>query len=268
MRKTLLGLGLLLMLAGCSQEPPRAAVLEVSDWSPLALPVQIVAGSQTAGPFSSRNFSFPIPPGTTWVKARALFPCGWKEVIVPLQPPTDQQVRDAQRAGLPIAMHGTLALFAQERLAKLWVDNSKGPAARFSVGQMEVSLPADAAKSMAIPVPQCDNAALKLDGKELGAWPAAKPAGPKEKPPSDYLLDAAGGRCYHMQDIFYSKLPFGPSYEVLNLDLRGQRMYPLPKPVDYFLTPAPEKVEVKVRDDVEAIAAQAVKTQLTETACR
>jgi hypothetical protein len=264
-----LGLGLFLAMAGClKQEQPGTAVIEVSDWSPLAIPVQIVAGSQTAGPFSSRNFSFPIPPGTTWVKARALFPCGWKEVIVPLQPPSDQQVRDARQAGLPPAMHGTLVLFSPERMVKLWVDNSKGPAVRFAVGQMEVALPSDAARAMAIPAPQCENAALKLDGKDVGAWPAAKPASPKDKLPSDYLLDAAGGRCYHMQDIFYSKLPFGPSYEVLNLDLRGQRLYPLPKTVDYFLAPAPATVQVKVHNDIEGIAAEAVKTQLLETACR
>lgn len=269
MRKALLGLCLLLMLAGCNQEQPRAAVLEVTDWSPAAIPVQIVAGTQTLGPFSSRNFSFAIPPGTTWVKARALFPCGWKEVIVPLQPPTGQQERDARRAGLPVAMHGTMALFSQERMVKLWVDNRKGAAGTLAIGQLEIQLPADSARGLSVPAPQCQEVTLKLDGKDLGSWPVApKPANPKDKPVADYLLDAAGGRCYHMQEIWYAKLPIGPSFEVLNLNLRGQRLYPLPKPVDYFLTPAPEKVQVKVRNDIEASVAEAVKTELSDAACR
>lgn len=268
--------GLSLLAPGCKHELPFTnAIVEVSDWKALAIPVEILVDGTSVGTFSERSFTFDIPPGTTNVVARAGFPCRVKEIKVPLRPPTDKQLAEDKQADHDPAMRGSVNIFVNEVMAKFWVDNREGAATHVKMGQLEFDLAADSSPVLEVPAPLCEDIYIKVNGNDLGPWPKAPanaeaPINPNSggmavtasnNAALNLLLDVRGYHCYNLKKVLYSDRPqfFGfNASEDPGKTLSGQRLYALTSQLDFFLTPAPKTVQG---------FANAVRSQLIEGAC-
>ena len=199
-----------------------------------------------------------------------------KEIKVPLHPPTDQQLAEDKQANHDPAKRGSVNVFANEVMAKFWVDNREGAAAHVKMGQLEFDLPADSSPVLEVPAPLCEDIYVKVNGNDLGAWPKA-PANADPPPPNpnsgrmgptasnnaalNLLLDVGGYHCYNFKKVLYADRPqfFGfNASEDPGKTLSGQRLYALTSQLDFFLTPAPKTVQG---------FANAVRSQLIDSGC-
>ncbi|HTT32296.1 MAG TPA: hypothetical protein VMH48_01725, partial [Methylomirabilota bacterium] len=271
--------GLSLLASGCKHEPPiTSAVVEVSDWKSLALPVEILVDGASVGSFSARSFAVDIPPGTISVVARVGLPCRVKEINVPLRPPTDKELAEDKQTDHGPARRGNVSIFVNELMSKFWIDNREGAAAHVKIGQLEFDLPADSSPILEVPTPLCENIYVKVNGEDLGPWPKAPANAEAPSNPNfegmavtasnsaalNLLLDVRGYHCYNYLKVQYAQYPQAYAYTAgytTGTALNGHRLYALPIQPDYFLTPAPKSVQANANQGT------AVRSQLTEAAC-
>jgi hypothetical protein len=266
------------LASGCKhQEPATTATITVSDWKPLAMPVEIVTDGNSVGTFTDRSFSFPISPGTTQVTARVGFACGAKEFKVPLKDPTDDERADDQAADRPIAKRGAVSIFVNQLMAKFWIDNREGTEKQVKIGELEFTVPADSHPILEVPAPLCQQELyVKLNGEDIGPWPQEPP---NSEPLADsltgrpvsasngvalrLLLDVRGSHCYNYRVVLYADrwMPNVRGTQSPGTNLSRQRLYALQSSLDYFFTAAPDTVQFTPGDKM-------AKGQLTDLDCR
>jgi hypothetical protein len=156
-----------------------------------------------------------------------------------------------------------VAIFINELMGRLWVDNRDGTNAQVKMGRLELAIPGDSDQTIDIPLPLCnDNVIVSVNGEDVGPWPQALPHSdvpyssdfggavtPSNNVAAYLFLDISGKRCYNYRQIEYVQNPnaFPYAYDgtsVVTTGLTGHTFYALPGRPDYFLTPAPRSVTV------------------------
>lgn len=253
-RSLVLVAALALSAAACSK--PKVSHVLTLTGSPKTVELRVTVNGQVRGPYrvSAANGelrvdlgAFEQPPA---ISAQALLPCGWSDVPVQHVGGTETEQRHIARVP------------AGKSLLGVWVDNRGGGAVKASFGQIELPIAAGYAGSFLLPAPGCEaGAKLRLGEAELPVVRASDLPPQDKRPVPAYLIDASGARCYRTVAVNYALLPgtfrmAGPADEVL----RPARLHALFANVDYFLEPAPEKIETQ-------FGAAAWKHELTELAC-
>jgi hypothetical protein len=141
-----------------------------------------------------------------------------------------------------------------EPLVVLYIDNRGQPAVTFSCGQVRFHVAADETGPRTILGPR-DRAAhpLCIHGRPVGVLTGAH-----------HLVDVSGTRTYRARTVTYGGMfpflrpPAGGGEHFLS---RG-RLHTLPGKVDYFLSRAPEKIQVSRLSGMPAVPEE--RTELTE----
>jgi hypothetical protein len=120
----------------------------------------------------------------------------------------------------------------------LYVDNRQRGQTRLECGELKLQVPAGAAFRRVIPAP-AGSLPLLLDGEVVGSLEG-----------EHLLIDVLGTREYRLREVTYRGgvlhlfQPERPDRLPLVEYFRGRRLHRLPRQVDHFLEPAPEKVNV------------------------
>lgn len=159
----------------------------------------------------------------------------------------------------------------------LWIDNRNGPASKVTIGEVELPLEAGFHGTRQVPTGSCTVAVpVQLDGRPIGELSVEKTAspgiaaGPDVVRVVDTLLDVSGARCYASRKVEYGPqdalLPSGSGGRSATVRIQAGRLHALAEAPDFFLEPAPAKVEVAT-DPRFGETGSATRLELREVAC-
>lgn len=246
---------LALSAAACSK--PKVSHVLTFAGSPKTVELRVTVNGQVRGPYrvSAPDGELKVDLGAfeqaPAISTQALLPCGWSDVPVQHVGGTETEQRHIARVP------------AGKTLIGVWVDNRGGGAVKASLGQIELPIAAGWTGSFQLPAPGCEaGAKLRLGEAELPVVQASDLPPKEGRPVPAYLIDGSGARCYRTRAVNYASLPgivrmAGPADE----GLRPAPLHALFASVDYFLQPAPEKIEA------QRFTSSAWKHELTELAC-
>jgi len=246
-------------LAGCfaACSKPKVSHMLALTSSPKTVEIRITVNGEVRGPYRAPAAdavltvdlgAFEQPPV---ISVQALLPCGWSDVSV-------QHV-----GGTETEQRHTAQVLKGQPLLGVWVDNRGGGLIKASLGQLELAIPSGFTGSFQVPAPTCEaGAKLRTAEAEL---PVVRDS---DLPPKDrravpaYLVDGSGARCYRTRAVNYGLLPGTVPMMTGRTDerLRPARLHALFANVDFFLQPAPERIQTE-------FGLAAWKHELTELAC-
>lgn len=171
---------------------------------------------------------------------RLHYPCGWREVPFSLASSwAPEYIRKT------VEQHQTLTMnanppYQSDRSMSIGLDNRGGKVRTLEVGELSYPVEEGRLARLETYQPECSNATIKIDGKEIGSLPAAaKPTDPYAyREPLYVLIDTTATRCYQVRAITYSAYTYlGPGPSVVE-SLHGKVLYVLEHYPQYALTPA------------------------------
>jgi hypothetical protein len=189
----------------------------------------------------SNVVQFQLPPEVLLADhvadARIVYGSPCKDLRFPIQ---NWMTADAERAARAKGgeVGGELRIDTAEVDASanvwLWVDRTGAPDAKVKVGKLELSTDHLGGKPYLVLGVDCQGGqTVTVDGSAIGdATYNGRTAGNR------YFIATATGRCYQLSRIVYGQGGGGSRRE-----LSGQRLYPIDYDIDYFLTPAPNKIQ-------------------------
>jgi hypothetical protein len=146
-------------------------------------------------------------------------------------------------------------------LVVLYVDNRNHEPFQLQCGELKFEVPANTTRKWSVPaLEKGDTVSVQLDGKIAGEVGA-----------QNLLVDASGTRSYRWRELDYG----GGLMQLMEATGQGNRPLPrirffsnarvhtLPDKVDYFLEPAPDKIQVTVMKGMGALA-QEKRTELSD----
>lgn len=229
---------LALLLAGCSKPKVRHTLNLAA--APRDVQVRVTVAGRELPPVRGTDTVVSVALGEFHeppvVKAEALLPCGWVELKVRAVGGTETDQR-----------HVATVVEDATKVLGIWIDNRGGGELNASLGQVKLAVAAGFTRGFHVPAPACpEGAQLKVGEQLLGTVAQASELPLKESRTAPaYLVDQSGERCYHSRMVNY-RPGFGVSLEPLHDErLRPARFHALVADVDFFLKPAPEKLDVK-----------------------
>lgn len=241
----------ILFLAACtrSKPVPLQVTLQYVPWVPFEIysegkPVNVAV----SGDEGNRTWSFAAEGSFQGDQLhlpnfimRLHYPCGWRDVPFSLTSSwAPEYVRKMAEQHQSLAMTANLP-YQSDRSMSIDVDNRGGKVRRLGVGELSYPVAENHLARVETYQPECANAAIKIDGKEVGSVPAAtKPSDPYAYREGLYvLIDPVATRCYQMRAITYSQSAYaGPGPSVVE-SLRGKEFYALKHYPQYVMTSAP-----------------------------
>jgi hypothetical protein len=197
----------------------------------------LVSGKPVGVLDKDRKLEITLPPGVFLrdgkgaVGVRLDTPCGPKDVTFAADP-INFDVEKGERT-MAKAIYSPLELPKTMVTHTFWVDRTGAPAAKVTIGSLELRKEMERYNRIELLWPTCDEGhVVRVDGTEVGTLPAAEPT-------EQELVIATKPTCYRLRELMYTPGTYGKGDDD---KVFARTQFVWSKPINYFLERAPDEI--------------------------